>query len=579
MKRFKIILITLLIAGSSLFFVYQYQQKSADIDVWSLVPENAVAVYESYSTVHAFNDAVNSQVWQDLSTIPFYDNLKIQFVKLDSITGNSGSIDKLLRNQPFLTSLHVTSRNNFDYIFYFKIRNIEENEMINRVISSFEENASYTNNDRTFLSQIIHEVKERNSNKPFSYFFYKDHFIGSYTPFLVEDAIRNIDNKRKFSFINNNAYLKEVTKIQHDAGNVYIDFRRLHYLFNAFSKAQSDITNEQLNRFCQSTFLDLSINDEEVLFNGFSYAPPDSMQYYLNTFQKQDPAASEINHLIPNRTAILFHYAFSDPLLWQQHLNKYWSANNSSVLKEQMTFTKKYDISFSKFLSWLDNEVGYAIMESVNLSNPDKLIYIKTKDVNEAFNQFTRLAERINTSAGDTLYYEQYSNAVIKQINMADFPSLLLGSQFSGFENSFFTAYQNYIIIGNNIPIIKSLITDIENEEVWSKSIQKNSFLEKIMDKANYTVIADTERSWNMVFNNLNPKWKGFASQFGGQLRNFGLVAFQVSNIDQKYYTSIALQHQKVKKPEVEPKKFIAEQEVFTDAKILNSQKKSCSKP
>ena len=259
----------------------------------------------------------------------------------------------------------------------------------------------------------------------------------------------------------------------------------------------------------------------------------------------------------------------SDPYLWQQKLNQYWSVNNKSIIQKRKNFSEKYDVNLVNFLKWIDNEIGYAIMESVDLSNPDKLIYIKTKDVNEAFNQFTRLAERLNASINDTLYYEHYANAVIKQIHMADFPSLLMGSRFDGFENSFFTAYKNYIIIGNNIPIIKSLITDIENEEVWSKSIQKNNFLEKIMEKANFTVLADTERSWNLIFDHLNPKWQDFATKFGGQLRNFGLVAFQVSNIEEKYYTSIALQHRKVKKPEIEPKQFVAEQEVFTDAKII----------
>lgn len=568
MKKFNLIFLTLLIAGASVFFVYEYQKNQKEVDVWSLVPGNAILVYESFSTVPTFNDIINTAVWDNLNGIPFYAHLKSEFEILDSLTGKSGNLDKLLINQPFLLSLHITSRNEFDFLFYFKIRDINQNDMVNKVIHHFEDNPEFSKSDRNFLNQRIYEIKRNNSETMLSYFFHQDHFIASFTPFLIEDAIRNLDQKKKNNFISHNPFLEDVNKIQHDEGNIYLDFRRINYLVNAFAGSGNNQNLDQLESFCQSSFLDLTVKDEEILLNGVCYAP-DSAQYYLNVIKSQEPVAFSFKHLVPNRTAIFYHHTFSNPMEWQSSLERYWQSSNPQVIQKRLEFTNKYDVDFRNLLQWMEEEVGYAIMESIDVEHPDELIFIKTKDINEGYNQLTRLAERLNAANEDTLYQEKYGDFLFKQLNHPDLPVLLFGEKFTGFETSFFTAFENYIVIGNNITVLKSLIADIENEDVWSKSIRENAFLEKMMDKANFTMIVDTEKSWNVLNHQLDPKWRQFFNRYGSHFKRFENAAIQFSHLDNRVFTNITLQHQKSAPKTRQPQQYAFEQEVFTDAPII----------
>lgn len=563
MKKLIIILL-IIVLGAGGYLVFEYQNKVRNIDVWTLVPENAVLVYESHSTVATFNDIINSSAWKNFKQIPFYQKLKANFELLDSLAGKSGNIDKLLINQPFLTSLHITSRNQWDYLFYFKIRDEASYEIYNTIVDQFKNREGLKFSQRKFLDTQIQELK--NNNSTFSYILYENHFIGSFTPFLIEDAIRNIDKKGEKSFISENPELKYATKIQHDEGNIYINMSRMQNLFNAFTNAKIAVP-EQVSNFCKSAFFDLSVNETEIMLNGVCY-DPEEKNYFTDILLRQSPSSIEMEYLLPKSTAIFYHYNYSDAMLWQNNLLQYWQKSHPEQLKTRNDLFAKYDLNTENF-DWMAGEIGFAIMETIDVNNPDKLIYLKAKDINEAFNRLTRLAERVNISVNDTLYSEEYGNHIFKQLRVEEFPAMLLGDLHSGFETTFFTALDDYLILGNNIAVLKSLVNDIEAEEVWSKSIRHNTFTEKLMDKSNLSLIIDTEKAWNIYFEKLDESWKTFFSNNNRTVKNFNMMAMQMANLDQRLFANIILQYQSSDVTEDQPQQFIVEQEVFTDAPII----------
>ncbi|MFW5761497.1 MAG: hypothetical protein ACOCXH_11000 [Cyclobacteriaceae bacterium] len=559
-----VILSIIIVLGAGGYLVFEYQKKVRNIDVWTLVPENAVVVYESHSTVATFNDIINSKVWKNLQEILFFQKLKTNFELLDSLSGKSGNIDKLLINQPFLASMHITSRNEWDYLFYFKLRDDNAYEVFNTVVDQLRNNEEISYSQRRFLNIQIQELK--NNNSTFSYILYEDHFIGSFTPFLIEDAIRNIDNKGDKGFIKQNPEFKNATKIQHDEGNLYVNMNRMQNLFNAFTNNKVNVS-EQVSNFCKSAFFDLTVNETEVMLNGVCF-DPEEQQYFSDVLQRQIPASIDMDYLLPKSTAIFYHYNYSDAIFWQNNLVKYWQMHNQSQLQKRDDFFTKYDINIESF-NWLAGEVAYAIMETIKVKNPDKIIYLKAKDINKAFNHLTRLAEKVNVTVNDTLYTEEYGSHIFKQLRVEEFPSILLGELHNGFETTFFTAIDDYLVLGNNIAVLKSLVDDIEAEEVWSKSIRHNTFTEKLMDQSNLSLIIDTEKAWNLYFDKLDESWKFFFKTNNRPLKNFNMMAMQMANLDQRLFANIILQYQTTDITEDKPQQFIVEQEVFTDSPII----------
>ena len=146
------------------YFYTQFKNANKE-DIWSLVPENAVLVYENTNTVKAWNDVQKKAIWQNLLTIPFYKDLKTDFESLDSIGGKSGQLDLLLRGNPLLMSMHVTGKDNFGFVFFLELPNLESNEIARKIISSIKENSENTLSKRVYKKFEINEIKTKKTGK------------------------------------------------------------------------------------------------------------------------------------------------------------------------------------------------------------------------------------------------------------------------------------------------------------------------------------------------------------------------------------------------------------------------------
>ncbi|MGK7396793.1 MAG: hypothetical protein ACNS62_19610 [Candidatus Cyclobacteriaceae bacterium M3_2C_046] len=566
MKKFFFLVLAIAILGGG-YYYYTTYLKPKDLQIWSLVPGNAIMVYETYNMVSVWNHVLEKPLWHNLSSVAAYRQMENQLEALDSISGQSGNIDKVLSNNALLISLHVTSKDQFDFLYYFKIKDLTSNEVISEVLRTFNDNPSLIKDNRNFLGQRIYQFKQPETKKIFSYVLINDYFIGSYTPFLVEDAIRNVDDKMKTSFWAQNPFFERISKIQTDEGNIYLDFNKVHYLFNLFTGMSHNM--EGLKSFTGSTFYDLKVSDQQVLLNGSSNVPADSARFFLHTFLGQNPGQNQIKQLLPNRTAFLHHFTFDDPVRWQTELENYWRKNDPQLLKMRQQLFQKLKLQEQDFFSWIDDEIGHATLESIDIEHPDRLIFIKAKDIQAGLNRFNRMAEVVNNFSQDTLYRENYGNTVISQINLEDLPRLLFGSLFSRFESCFYTTFDDYIVLGNNIPVIKSFLADYDIEDTWGKSVRQNLFLENTLETANYSLFINTERAWNFLFENLDPSWQQFFSRNASQFKSLELIALQFSNLDARFYSSIAVQYKNKINPGPAPQQFQVVQEVFTDAPII----------
>ena len=64
-----------------------------------------------------------------------------------------------------------------------------------------------------------------------------------------------------------------------------------------------------------------------------------------------------------------------------------------------------------------------------------------------------------------------------------------------------------------------------------------------MLTEANYTYVTNLEYSWNLFRNNFNEEVRNWATQNSSQIKNFGLVAFQVSNLDNRYYANLNISY------------------------------------
>ena len=531
MRKIIITLLIIAISGGG-YFLYEYWVKAERITLWSLVPESAIIVYENNNLVDTWNELQSIPTWENLTTIESVNKIDEHLIFLDSLLGG-GNFEQLTRKNPILISLHITSRDQFDFLFQLEVNTIESHTAVWHALDQLA-SKGFRSVKRTYLGHTLTEISK--GKDIYTYIFYENYFIGSFTPFLVEDVIRTMDEPASVSFAAQHESLFSVVKLQNDAGNLYINASRLGDLANVFSD-QLKFNSSELNQLASSIFLDLSFDDKNISLNGFSTVQ-NSTNSFLTTFYDNPASTFELSNLIPERTAFFYHYSVTDSRKWNESLKTYWTENQSQPINLRSLLRDKYDVDLNQYFNWIEGEVGLAILESSDIDDPNKLIFVKTKDPTETIKQLNQLADR-SQNPPDSVYSEMYANIRITQVTVPELPLSLFGQSFNQFDYTFFTIHDQYLIMANNIEAIKNWYEDYSNDNTWGKSIKTIQFLDATLKEANFSLYVNSNRAWNAIRANLSSDWLRFSEENSSVFRRIEMSAFQFSYIDNKFYTSL----------------------------------------
>jgi len=557
------VILILIILG---YLRYERQKK---VDIWALVPENAVLVYESESIVRTWNRLQQNDIWNNLQQIEYFRRAKSRFEALDSALKKPGEIDRLLTARSFLLSMHNISSNDFDFSFYLDISTKESTRIALSLLEKFKASPELSSSSRTYLNQKITEINSDSGEEVFTYTIYKDFFVGSFTAFLIEDVIRNLKAQELQSFKTVNQGLFSLAKLENDDGNIYLNLNRIEQFFSVFGSDQFDKSLKVFSDIGNASFLDVRFQDDQVLANGFSLFDIAGSDY-LSIFYEQEPDEFDLKNFIPVRTAWVFHQTFNDVKRWEKASTNYLQKHHPGHLKQRSAFETKYGVISSDIFKFFDGEIGLATLESVDLSNPDKLLFIKTRDLQAAYNQLNRLAESVSAQSEDTLYRESFAGISLTQLYIEEFPATLLGPYYNGFDDCFYAPVGDYIVFGNNIQVLKSLMNDISLENVWGKSISHNLFLEDAVKEANVNIFFDMSRYERKLRQSLSPPWQKAFQKHSEVLEKFDMLALQFSYIDEKFYTSFLLKYREAEVEKGEIPRYITLHSTELDTVLIS---------
>ena len=162
----KNILISILLLILSCLVVYKYFiEKKEIIDAIDLVPKSAIIIHEVNDPIDKFNQIKNLKNYDSTFLIK---KISKQIKYIDSILSNN--IEKLSLNNKLITSFHITSKSNFDLIFYLDISIINKNSLMNTFIKN-----KFTIQNRTFNNYEIFDISFE--DKGFSFLIFNNFFI------------------------------------------------------------------------------------------------------------------------------------------------------------------------------------------------------------------------------------------------------------------------------------------------------------------------------------------------------------------------------------------------------------------
>jgi PAS domain-containing protein len=526
-----LIIVLALIGG---YYLYERILNKQVFTIAMLVPSNAVFVYEGGLLTDIYTKWKDSPIGKSFEASSFIQGIDIVLNDLDTLI-KSNQNQEFVGSKSMLISMHVISKDDFDFIYYFRLDQ-NDTRVLLQILDKLEK-GKYSISESNYEGIPIKEIKLENGT--LSFILHEGYFICSKTPFLIEDVVRTIKGGSIQNFFTTNDELIKLPRLQNDEGNLYLNMDQVFKWLGIYAADLKAFEN--LKSFGKSGLLDVKLTTTGVVLDGF-IVPHGKGKDYLNIFDDQQINQLGVKRYIPSRAALVVHLGISNMPLFRNDLRTFLQNNKPNLLDSATNFSKKYNFDLDRFYNWAGNDVSLCVAELYG-SNAQKIIYIKANEINEGLNQFNSLADKISIAKDDSVFIDVYGDYQIREIGVKDFPEKLFGIFFGGFDRTYYTTIDDYFILSDDLNGLKSLLSDVEFENTWGHSINWNSFIETTLQESHLSVYINTGRAWNIMLPQLNERWRNFAVKNQQSFLSIEKAALQFNRVDDRYFTNLIFKH------------------------------------
>lgn len=513
---FTIALLALTAAG---YFTYHSFLKVDKAVLWDFVPENSIAVYQIGDYSECI-DSLDQVAWLLLTREAYLKDHNLDTAHLSSFLKLSGSIVAI--------SLHKTAKHKFDFIFY--------------------------GSDEFIKNNLLHSIGKRGKSRERQYngVLIKELVLGSdivtwvelggyvsfsLSPVLIEDVVRAYQLKSEKSFTDKVKQVASLPVVKNDGGNALVDLQ-------AFSDWMHLFTKQEIKAgvgIKGSALLDVKRRGKSIILNGFSDCDSTQKSSLLNIFKGQSPVAFGLKRFVSNDAHFVTNFGFSDPLLFGKNLQIVLDKNEKSMLSKKLGIS---EAEIAQFYNGLGKEVGLQSLESSGQSSSSVImIDLKSDDT------IIRLLDKLEVSlSDDSLFIENYASHLIKRLDKPGFIELLLPIISLEYDELYYTQSGNVLLLGSDISILKKILSDIEEENVWAKSLDKNRFLESTFLESNISFYVDPSPYLKLRLSSLSDEWRPFFVRKDAYVSSLGLSALQFSHLNNNFYTNVHLGFEDLKR-------------------------------
>ena len=330
--------------------------------------------------------------------------------------------------------------------------------------------------------------------------------------------------------------LHEATEVNTENLNVYLNPVMLFQALNPLMKDASKSFLHALEHFADNAFLDIKFDEDAVYFNGFTH-DSDTAFTFANCLKTQKPIPFSLKSMLPNRTLSFAYLGISDGVLFKHNLEEYSWSSDKPLQDGWSVLHKTFQINLDDVYKEIRGEV--VMVEVLNrFKTIDKLIYIKPVSIEKAREQYNEMALGV-LDQDKELVREQYKDVDITLMGEFDFPGKVFGSYFSGFESTYYATIDDYIVLSESPQALKALVNDMEEDEVWSRSLEKNFLVERYFTDSNFGFYVDLKQAITWLNSNLSPKGQASLKGMDDLLAQVGMFSIQITNENEKLFTSM----------------------------------------
>ncbi len=511
-KSLLILLSTLLLIGAGIW-VYKKYFSSRKINNLELISQEAVFVLETYQGAETWNLLVDDPVWEILSTLPAFQKFSRELNSLDSLSGGSGEITKILSGKQMTVSLHTTGIETFDLLFTVNLNSKRALALIEEIKGRMNPGARFQS--RNYSELEILEYYDATNNRLWSLSILEDLVLISSSSFLVEEAIRFYLSEGQQSFL---TIAASAPYDKDSPARLLLSGKGIASLLKGVTNDRENPSIAALDILTEGLVLDLIFEDGQIVFKG-----PLISEKGINFTPSIQANLPAIESVISNRTLALTQYNLESIYETQKLENLAFTPRSTLSGEIQRTLLDKgFPDSFT-------GEIYLLNLENYGGADQNLAILARTTDPASALELIKGYQQEAKTEGSDF-----YLGNEILYLPEEDFPAHLFSGKFTGYGQTFVTALKEVLIFTNSQQAMKLILDDYESGDTWGKSAQTPDAKKGLSPTSGFTRLFLIDQIWDNWTKTTNPSWSSFLQKYSTSFRSFPWVSLKINQIQKK---------------------------------------------
>lgn len=458
-------------------FIYYHQTSHLNNQITDFIPDNTLVLLET-NEISTVKNVV-------IPRIPLLTKASSQYQVLKKIGLTQKEIELLIFKKTLYFALLPAGKDNFSFINYLPLTT-ENEDFVEKLSKLLQNNTGKRLIPHTTKGFKVLEVIDENAKSLFSYIIQDNFLIFSQSSLALEESILHSEN----------SWVKSLKLYAINATSGAI-FTQTYFNQNSINSFLKDISDKN------------AINFSSFIPQSFEWLKPDanviealSTSVNSNLFEGQKPAHIQSLNMIPNSCSYSLIMSFSNQEKFIKNLEKNLEGHQKiNSLRKKVS--SKFEVEFNKIYAKINDEVTLCSFDNLDQSIQNKVLLIKQKGL---LNPLKVFARNVASKSEDDVYSVQYGSFLITSLGIKEFPMMLLGEVYTGFEECYFTEYNDYIILASSLAMMQDYLINISKGDVLSNSPKSKKITNHCLP-ANLTLIIENSKALKGLQKVLNPKW------------------------------------------------------------------------
>lgn len=313
-------------------------------------------------------------------------------------------------------------------------------------------------------------------------------------------------------------------------GTLFINYRHLPPFLALFLKSELYPEVEFLSSLCRNSLLSLQVDNQKFTLNGLSQ--PETLPGSLfHQFKTLKTTHSRLPYLIPDRTAILFHFG-------EEQL----AAGFKNQEEGAAQFTPEVAPLLDSLRGNFKQELAICYLAAANQNTtPDKIVLAYSPKPNQVKNLIQELNQVITTTTFPAKRAGRYQ---IQEVGVPELPLQLFGKGFKGFQRCFVAQADSFMLFAASEEALRGYLQNIRDKKIWSNSTAQQNFQQQGLSKTNLGFYLNTNNAWNILNRYLLEDKQVGLLRHERFLKKMNQLSWQYASSKKQFITRILLQHQ-----------------------------------